>query len=240
MSDTNAASLGRPDGQFPLLDPHNPDARQHDRRWFVLIGAAVAVGAAVRIWAALQWQMNFDSDEALFALMAKHMMHGFFSPVEYGTQHHGTLESLLSAGFMSLFGQSVPVFRLSAVVFMTTFLILAAYYFRTHWGKRVAFLATLFLAVPGFHILEWNYQPIGGYSVMMASGMGVLILADRIPSEGAWRRGNHSGYRGTGWIRTLVEPIDGGVFGGGNLGHADGVSGVEGCSRLGLVPTDCS
>ncbi len=108
--------------------------------------------------------------------MAKHMLHGFSRPVEYGTQHHGTFKSLLSAGLMAIFGQACPCsdFLPSPYDRVPD---LAAYYFRTHWGYRVAFLATLFLAVPGFHVLEWNFQPIGGYSVMMACGMGALILS---------------------------------------------------------------
>ena len=133
--------------------------------------------------------MNFDSDEAVFALMARHMLQGQFTPVVYGTEHLGSIESILSAGAMAIAGPSVPVFRSSAVALMIIFLILSAVYVSRHWGLRVAFLATTFLALPGFHVLEWTFQPIGDYAVMLATGMAILLLAERFPPAGPKRLG---------------------------------------------------
>ena len=88
---------------------------------------------------------------------------------------------------MAVFGSSVPVVRLSDVTLQAGFLILSAFYIQKHWGDRVALIAVLFLAIPGFHVLEWSYQPIGGYSIMMAAGMGAVILADDLPDHGKER-----------------------------------------------------
>jgi len=161
--------------------------RRSDRIWVIAIGLAVALGAAVRVWAALQWRMNFDSDEAIFALMARHLLQGQFSPLLYGTGHLGSLESILSAIPMSVFGQSVPVFRSSALVLMATFMMVQAIYVARHWGGRAAFLTSLFVALPGFHILEWSFQPIGAYGALLSCGLGVVLLSDRIPEHGRAR-----------------------------------------------------
>lgn len=171
------------------MDRNATSPRRSDRIWVIAIGLAVALGAAVRVWAALQWRMNFDSDEAIFALMARHILQGQFTPVVYGTEHLGSIESIISAGAMAIAGPSVPVFRSSAVALMIIFLILSAVYISRHWGLRVAFLATTFLALPGFHVLEWTFQPIGDYAVMLATGVAILLLAERLPQASPKRLG---------------------------------------------------
>jgi hypothetical protein len=163
--------------------------RTHERIWLVAIGLAVALGAGVRVWAALQWRMNFDSDEAIFALMARHILQGRFTPAMYGTQYLGSFESILSAAVMGISEEGVFAFRSSTLILFFAFFVLQAFYVGRHWGRRVAFLATAFLALAGFHILEWTYQPIGAYGVMMAVGSAILLVWDRLPGSGGRRAG---------------------------------------------------
>ncbi len=135
----------------------------------------------MRLWAALQWRMNFDSDEAIFALMARHILGGQFSPLLYGTNHIGSLESVLSAIPMSVLGQSVPVFRSSTLLLMVLFMAIQSLYVWRRWGGRSAFITSLFIALPGFHILEWSFQPIDALGALLSCGLGVILLSDRIP-----------------------------------------------------------
>lgn len=148
---------------------------------YALIAATILTGFAIRYWAASQWMLNFDSDEAIFGLMARHIAAGNYTPIVYGTEHLGSIESILAAGLFQVIGESVITFRLAALLFMLAFFILHAIYVTKRWGTRVAFLSLFFLIFPGFHILAWSYQPIGSYAALLALGTLLLLLESLQP-----------------------------------------------------------
>lgn len=51
----------------------------------------------MQAWAALQWRANFDSDEAIFGLMARHKLQGRPPTYMYGGRYLES-EALLGAG----------------------------------------------------------------------------------------------------------------------------------------------
>lgn len=156
----------------------------------LLVGAMILVGIAVRLWAALQWPVNFDSDEAIFGLMAKHLLRGRYTATVYGTEHLGSLESILAAPFLVLFGDSPFIFRLPAVGLFGLFLIAHGYLVRRMFGSRIAALSLVPLAIPGFQMLAWTYQPIGAYHLLLLLGTLLLVVGwPLLASESlpAWR-----------------------------------------------------
>lgn len=162
-----------------------------------LTALLVVLGASIRLWAALQWQQNFDSDEAIFGLMSRSVLAGEWPVVVYGTQHLGSLESILAAGFILLFGDAVPVFRLAVIAIMTLFLGLNALLVWRAFGWHAAAISTLILSLPSFHILSWTFQPIGGYALLLVCGVAALLI---------WRHLNYGpkrsviGYFGLGLL----------------------------------------
>ena len=149
----------------------------HRFRKLLLMAAVVALGAAVQAWAAAQWPQNFDSDEAVFGLMARHIQRGEFVPTVYGTEHLGSIESLVAAGSFSLFGESVTALRVGSVLLYTVFLILLAILVNRWFGYPVALVSLLMLALPGFHVLSWTYKPIGAYGTLLVLGTAVIFLS---------------------------------------------------------------
>jgi hypothetical protein len=143
---------------------------------FVSLVLIIGLAVAIQVWSALQWTANFDSDEAIFGLMALHTLQGHPPTYRYGIPYLGSVESLLSAGFMYLFGNSVLVFRVSTLLLFAIFLILHGILIHGLWGWQVTVISLLFLALPGWAILWWTFRPIGPYGVVFVLGTGALLL----------------------------------------------------------------
>jgi hypothetical protein len=152
-------------------------SRKRERLWRVLLSLAIALGIGARVWAATQWPANFQSDEAVFGLMARHILAGNFTPTLYGPAFLGSIESIIAAGFMSVLGPTVMAFRMSALLLFAAFFVLHAIFTTRYFGYPIAFVSLLFLALPGFHVLEWTYQPIGAYGAMFVIGTLLLLVA---------------------------------------------------------------
>ena len=139
----------------------------------LIIGLALAVQA----WAIFQWTSNFDSDEAMWGLMARHALQGQVPLYAYGAGYLGSAEILISTVFFWLFGPSVPALRATSLLLFAVFLTLHALLANRLWGARVALFSLLFLAVPGWLILWWTFRPIGPFTIMFICGSGALLLA---------------------------------------------------------------
>lgn len=146
-------------------------------RNLMLMASVIAVGVAVQSWAVSQWPENFDSDEAIFGLMARHALHGEFISTVYGTEHLGSLESYIAAGFFAVFGPSVTTLRIGSILLFSIFLSLQAIYVTRTFGFPTAIVSLLYLALPGFRFLSWTYKPIGAYGILLVLGTGILVLA---------------------------------------------------------------
>ena len=78
----------------------------------ILLGI-LAVAAGLKIWLVAMGQVPFNADEAVVALMARHIIMAGERPVFfYGQAYMGSLDAyLVAAGFL-IFGQQVWVIRL--------------------------------------------------------------------------------------------------------------------------------
>lgn len=169
----SVAAQARPNGLAYAV------AAVSQRRWLrrALFALTIALGIAVQTWAALRWQVNLDGDESIFGLMARHALAGRLSAYMYGQQYQGTLEPLLAAGLMRLFGESPFAIRLGSVLLFGFFLAVHAALACRMWGCRAALLSLLFLALPGRFILHWTYRPITNFGPLAICGTGMLLLA---------------------------------------------------------------
>ena len=156
--------------------------QRREVKW-VAFAALFALALAVRGWAALEWEANFDSDEAIFGLMAMDIAEGEYVPTVYGTQHLGSIESHIAAVNFKLFGVGVLPLRTASLLLMALFFAAHAWYVCEAWGSWAALVSLAFVAVPGFHILSWTYQPIGAYAALLAFGTLILILSRRLRLE---------------------------------------------------------
>lgn len=133
------------------------------------VALILAASLAIRLFAA--GLVNFDSDEAIQGLMAKHIAEGKAFPLmEYGSSHHGALASYLLAAFYLACGScSVTQLRFYPIVVWLLAgvpLYLAA---RRSLGKAAAFFALLMLCFPP--------EPVFETSVKMWPGQAETQLA---------------------------------------------------------------
>src|SRR3972149_57788 len=84
---------------------------------------------------------------------------------------------MISAGFITVLGTAVMAFRMSTLLLFALFFVLHAVFPARYFGSPVALLSLLFLALPGFHVLEWTYQPVGAYGAMFVIGTLMLLVA---------------------------------------------------------------
>lgn len=145
--------------------------------------------AAVILLAAAAWKIififsdvfPFDSDEAVVALMARHILQGERPVFFYGQAYMGSLDAYLIAAGFWIFGQHIWVIR---VVQMLLYL---GTLFTTIWIGKEAFgsiqdglLAAALLAVPTVNVTLYTTVTLGGYGEALLIGSLVLLIALKV------------------------------------------------------------
>jgi 4-amino-4-deoxy-L-arabinose transferase-like glycosyltransferase len=146
-------------------------------------GLLLAVLAAAAAWKAifLFWDvLPFNADEAVVALMARHILAGERPIFFYGQAYMGSLDAFLAAAGFLVFGQHVWVIRLVqsllslGVVFTTACLGWEAFD-----SPRLGLFAALLVAFPPVNGMLYTTVSLGGYGEALLIGNLVLLLAVR-------------------------------------------------------------
>ena len=145
-------------------------------RRLCMFALVVGLGVAVQAWAALQWTANFDSDEAIIGLMSRHILQGKIPAYFYGQSYLGSLDAIISSVFIRWIGNSVPALRIGSVLLFGAFLVLHGVFVSRLWGRRVALISLLVLALPGWGILSYTYRPNVAFGLMSVLGTTALLL----------------------------------------------------------------
>jgi hypothetical protein len=133
----------------------------------------------------------FNSDEAIVALMARHILQGELPVFFYGQVYMGSLDAFMVAGGFALFGQQVWVIRVVQTV------LFALVMWTTAWVAKLAFggwkyglIAACFLAIPTVNVTLYTTATLGGYNealllgnLVLALGMVLVRRADGLPEK---------------------------------------------------------
>lgn len=119
----------------------------------------------------------FNGDEAIVALMARHILQGERPVFFYGQAYLGATDAWLVALSFSIFGESVLAIRivhiaLFAGVVFTTYL-LAKRYLQSEWGARAAML---WMALPPTMLTLYTTATLGGYTETLLLGNILLLM----------------------------------------------------------------
>ena len=132
----------------------------------------------------------FNADEAIVALMARHILQGERPSFFYGQAYMGSLDAYLVAGAFRVFGQRVLAIRL---VQMTLFaaVIVTSYpvALRFTGARRAAMLVVLLLAFPPVLLTLYTTASLGGYGEVLLAGNLLVWWGHRLGSEDADRWG---------------------------------------------------
>ena len=120
----------------------------------------------------------FNSDEAVVALMARHILQGERPVFFYGQAYMGSLDAFFVAGGFALFGQHIWVIRLVQA------LLYLGIIFTTIWiGKeafnslRTGILAGVLLAIPTVNVHLYTTASLGGYGEALLLGNLTLLVS---------------------------------------------------------------
>jgi hypothetical protein len=164
---------------------------------------ALAVGLALKLVLITSGSISFDSDEAIMALIARHILHGELAIFYWGQAYMGVLDSYLIAGFFTLLGQTILTARLAA---LTMFLLaIGTTYLLAYRISEDAFGATaaaLLLALPPVMLALYTSVSLGAFLEIMVLDnllflIGWDILSSRRNGVGWWALAGFLG--GVGW-----------------------------------------
>ena len=155
-----------------------------DKRIWLWLALAIILAAGLRIWLAACEYVPFNADEAVVALMARHILAGERPVFFYGQAYMGSLDAFLVASAFALFGTQVWVIRL------VQGLLYLGVMATTVWLGKSAFdswengaLAALLLAIPTVNVTLYTTASLGGYGEAMLIGNLVLICGLKIASS---------------------------------------------------------
>jgi 4-amino-4-deoxy-L-arabinose transferase-like glycosyltransferase len=119
----------------------------------------------------------FNADEAIVALMGKHILAGERPVFFYGQAYMGSLDGFLVALGFSVFGIQVWVIRLIQILLysgtiLTTIMIGKEAFRSTHTGL----LAALLMAVPTVNVTLYTTVSLGGYGEALLIGNLILLV----------------------------------------------------------------
>jgi len=152
--------------------------------------AAIIGAIALRTAILVFDTVPFNADEAVVALMARHILQGERPLFFYGQAYMGSLDAYLVATAFRVLGERVLAIRLVQVILFAA--VLATSYpmvLRLTGMRHTAVLVALLLAFPPVLLTLYTTASLGGYGEAMLAGNLVLWWGHRLGSEDTDRRG---------------------------------------------------
>ncbi len=171
----------------------------------------VLVAAGLKCALLLSGRIPFNSDEAIVALMARHINQGNIPNFFYGQVYMGSMDAILVALGFRIFGQYIWVIRaVQSILFLGTVATTALLGFKLFRSKSIALISGLLIAIPPVNITLYTTVSLGGYgemlligNLLLLSGLGIIKVVkgegfkpDRIFNIGliAWGLGAGFGF----------------------------------------------
>lgn len=176
----------------PDFDPDAPTVEYDDGRggWdrrriviAVTVGAAVLIGAALRIWVLSSNLGPVDSDEAVGGLVARHFLDGEGATFLWGNNYGGTLEAILTAPLFALFGSGpvtiklVPIGAFAGACYLTWRIGLRTV------GPEAARLGAAFLWVASGAVVVLSTKARLYYGASLVLACAALLLCLRLAEK---------------------------------------------------------
>jgi len=163
------------------------------RRQRIYLVGILLLAAGLKVVLLLLERIPFNSDEAVVALMARHILEGERPVFFYGQAYMGSLDAWLVALGFSLFGQKVWVIRLVQTLLYLVTIITTVWIGKQFLGSlKIGLGAGLLLAIPAVNVTLYTTASLGGYGEALLIGNLILIctlqILRHISAEGEQRR----------------------------------------------------
>ena len=136
----------------------------------------VLIAAVFKLWLLSTGSIPFNADEAIVALMAKHINQGEIPVFFYGQAYMGSLDAILASIGFRLFGEHVWIIR-----FVQSILYLGTVFTLTLLGKQLlgtnkaALYVGLLAAIPPVNVTLYTTVSLGGYGEILLFGNLLLL-----------------------------------------------------------------
>lgn len=166
---------------FSVRWPHSLAAKSPVTLLFGVLLLAAAWKSVFITWDVIP----FNADEAVVALMARHIINGARPVFFYGQVYMGSLDAYLAAiGFM-VWGQQVWVIRaVQCLLYMATIAVVVQIGVIALNSPNTGLLAALLLAIPAVNTTLYTTASLGGYGEALLIGNLVLLLTYWIALRG--------------------------------------------------------
>ncbi len=151
---------------------------------------ACAAGVAFRLWLGFGPLASYDSDESIVGLMAMHLLHhGKLSVFYWGQPYGGSLDAVLAAPFVALFGTNIVGLRAANFLVGLAAPILSWRIAKHFFDAKVAWAVGLLALVYPAAAVWFGTSERGFYPLTAALGLAAVLLAvniDEQPTRARW------------------------------------------------------
>ena len=152
--------------------------------WLYGLLSAIIAAVMLKLSLLLVGVIPFNADEAIVALMARHILAGELPIFFYGQAYMGSLDAFLVAGLFKLVGNGVWSIRLVQTGLYSLTILTTAYLCRRITGSwKVGVITAWFLAIPNVNMTLYSTVSLGGYGEMLLIGNLILLTTHRITWE---------------------------------------------------------
>ena len=155
--------------------------KSESRKNILWIMSALVAGALLKALLVFVNVIPFNSDEAVVALMARHILRGERPVFFYGQAYMGSLDAWLVAGGFWFFGQQVWVIRFIQIMLYLLVILTTAILGRKIFGSwRVGIMAAWLMAIPVVNVTLYTTASLGGYAEALLIGNLLLLIGWQI------------------------------------------------------------
>src|SRR3972149_3952948 len=141
-----------------------------------LVGTALVAGG-FELGPLGSGSVPFNADEAVVALMARHILGGERPLFFYGQAYMGSLDAYLVAGGFALFGEHVWTVRaVQIALYLLTLCLVYLFVLRAFRSPRMAAIAALLMAIPSVNQTLYTTVSLGGYGEALLIGALTMLL----------------------------------------------------------------
>ncbi len=187
MDTTECRAAGAPD---PRASDATPADRHVLRPGVVVLGALVVAAIALRGWFALgPLGRTANSDEAIVGLMALRLLrHHRITAFYWGQAYGGSLEAMLVAPFVALFGTTRLALRFASVLLELGGALLVWRIARHLFDRRTALWAGIIALWFPLALVYFGTQERGFYPLTVVLGLTTVLMAVDIDENATRRR----------------------------------------------------
>jgi 4-amino-4-deoxy-L-arabinose transferase-like glycosyltransferase len=143
--------------------------------------AALIVAVALKAFILVLDAVPFNADEAVVALMARHILQGERPVFFYGQAYLGSTDAWLVAGAFQLLGQQVVALRVvQAALYLGVLVATYLLGLKIYGDRWTAAAAALLLAIPPVLVTLYTTATLGGYGETLLFGSILLLWTLRL------------------------------------------------------------